>query len=149
MVATIRPVSYLVAKPMVDRVTVDIGNDSGEVSVGSDWFLFEIGHEEAATAGVLFIKGFGITIEKVREGLSDDFRRLRIQTSKVSENLGGFSPNQEMKMIRHQTISISHSHWFDVFCPLSQEVMIVLLFSEEVFIAVDVIVDMVVRRGLH
>jgi hypothetical protein len=85
------PIGQIVYKTMVNRIGVDVMYNIGELVVAGNFFSLEVRDEQAALAGVHFVIGFGIRVEKVAELLGYSF--FYNKTSKVfllrRRNLGG------------------------------------------------------------
>ncbi|WP_421898302.1 hypothetical protein [Marinoscillum sp.] len=69
IIGAVWPVTHQSADSMVYRIAMNVCDNGSQVFAVVDFFSFEVGYKKAATAVVVFIEGFSVAVEEVREGL--------------------------------------------------------------------------------
>ena len=146
MVRGVRPVAIVVDETMFLRVTVNVGDQSGEVPIVVDQSALEGAFKQAARSLVRLVEGLGIGDEEVVELAADmqDWSNLRDWTS-----LRLFDAHQEVKVIVQKAVSVGFGNGLDVFGSQLEEVAVVALFAEQRFAVDATIVDVVVLIKLE
>jgi hypothetical protein len=131
---------------------MDICDQRSEIAVGMYLFSFEIWYKQTSSAAVVFIERLSIAIKKVRKPAANNttepskgfeplegWIRVRTLRFKIFQNFPfPFYPYHQMQMVRHQAVCECISDGRDIMAVSFQKEGIVLITSEEIFIAVCV-----------
>ena len=158
LIGRIRPLGWISAKVMVNRIVVNIMDKPKEVELIINPFSLEVINKQGSPALIHFIISLGITVKIIAKLLHSKLWIRKVDLSQFfvgvqclgvsKKNIFTTHSDENVKMVGQQTVSIGLADRVDVLGIFFQEIAVVVIAVEEVIAANSMVVEMVIVVGM-
>jgi hypothetical protein len=143
IIRRIWPIAKIFDEAMALGILVNICHQDSEIGIGIDRLAFEVFFEEAAGAVIGFVDGLGVSTKECGKLLSQALIGTPFLRGMEFLTLAIFDPQQEVKMIRHQTVGKCICDYRNILLVQLHEIRIITFFEEDGFPIIAPIVDVI------